>query len=122
MNRFEQLDAFAYEVENAIDKTDTKLKECEDDECGAVLIEQFISLLNSHMTRYMHEFDLTTYDLIGSLEMIKYDFAVNDTSAPEVLGAIEFTKLALVEDASMVFESEEEIDIDIEDEDDTSEY
>lgn len=115
MNRYEQIDSFTFEIEAAIDAADTKLQVCESLESGEVILEEFISLMNTHVTRYMIEFDLTTYDIIGAIEMIKYDFAVNDTIAAEVLGAIEFVKMSLLADTNIIFESEEEIDVDLED-------
>ena len=118
MNRFEQLDSFTFEIEAAINAADTRLQKCDDPEGGELIIEEFISLLNRHVSRYMIEFDLITYDIIGSLEMIKYDYAVSGTIAAEMLGAIEFVKMALVADTNIIFESEEEIDVDLEDLDD----
>ncbi len=111
MNRFEQIDAFTFEVENAIDVTDTKLKLCDSIDEGNSIIEDFVSQLNSYTNRYMIEFDLTTYDIIGALEMIKYDFTVNDNLAVEILGAMEFIKVSILVDSNIVFESEPEIDL-----------
>ena len=115
MNRFEQLDSFTFEIEAAINAADTRLQKCDDPDGGEIIIEEFISLLNCHVSRYMLEFDLITYDIIGSLEMIKYDYTVSGTISAEMLGAIEFVKMALVADTNIIFESEEEIDVDLED-------
>jgi hypothetical protein len=111
MEKHEQLDALEFDVVNICTDVQDKLV---GDINGAVL-SKYLTNLQITVNRYLSEFDINLYEIVGMLESIKLDLLIDEESvAPDIIGVIESVKLGLLVGDGVSFES----DIDLEDEDD----
>lgn len=108
MTIYEQIDAFTFEVQDLIDKTDAKLTSPENDNYVDDIMSDFVSVLNQHIYRYNTEFDLTTHHIIGAIEMIKYEYSVCGLMSSDLLGMIEMVKIGILEEISISFDDEDQ--------------
>ena len=112
MTIYEQIDAFTFEVQNLIDRTDDKIANPDYEAFVDEVLKDFVSELNQHIYRYNSEFDLTTHHIIGAIEMIKYEYSICGLMSSDILGMVEMVKLSILEEIHLTFDADdlEELD------------
>ena len=73
MTIHEQIDSFTFEIQNAVDQADQKIVQLQDDDEFDDILEAMVKDMNQLIYRYNHEFDLSTYQIVGAIEFLKYD-------------------------------------------------
>ena len=107
MTIYEQIDSFTFEMQDAVDKADEKIRFRLDtnDDFDSIL-EDLVKTMNQLVYRYNHEFDLTTHHLVGAIEFLKYDYIISGVICSDLLGVIEMVKMSIIEQCDISFECE----------------
>ena len=113
MTIHEQIDSFTFEIQDAVDKADQKIAQLKDDDGVDDILESMVRDMNQLIYRYNHEFDLSTYQIVGTIEFLKYDYMISGVLCSDMLGVIEMVKMSIIERCDISFECE----LDDEDED-----
>ena len=109
MEHHEQIDAFTFKIINLAQEAQPKLDGTHNDE----VLGDFITALNATVARYLDEFDINMYEIVGILESIKLDLMLDEEMiAPEIIGCIEAKKSGILIDTDVTFEMEEDDDDD----------
>lgn len=110
MTIFEQIDLFTFEMQEAVDAADARILKIEDDDEFDVVLEDLVKTMNHLVYRFNHEFDLTTHQIVGAIEFLKYDYMISGVICSDMLGVIEMVKMSIIERCDLSFECELEDD------------
>ena len=100
MRHDEQIDAFTFKVTNLVTALQPKLNGDNNED----LLGEFVIALNTTVMRYLNEFDINLFEIVGILESIKYDFMMDEELiSPEIIGCIEAKKTGILVDADVTF-------------------
>jgi hypothetical protein len=106
MTIHEQIDSFTFEIQNAVDQADQKIVQLQDDDEFDDILEAMVKDMNQLIYRYNHEFDLSTYQIVGAIEFLKYDYMISGVICSDMLGVIEMVKMSIIERCDITFECE----------------
>jgi hypothetical protein len=106
MTIHEQIDSFTFEIQEAVDRADLKLGKMDDEEEFDIILEAMVKDMNQLIYRYNHEFDLSTYQIVGAIEFLKYDYTLSGVISSDMLGVLEMVKLSIIERCDISFECE----------------
>jgi hypothetical protein len=117
MEKHEQLDALSFKISDICNGVQPKLT----GENSETLTD-YIHQLNCTVNRYLSEFDIEMFEVVGILEDTKMSLLMDaEEIAPDIIGCLETVKLSLLLGADITFTADDDIfdeDDDIFDEDD----
>jgi len=108
MEKHEQLDALSFKISDICNSTQPQIT----GENGEVLAD-YIHQLNCTVNRYLSEFDINMFEVVGILEDTKLSLLMDEEDiAPDIIGCIETVKLSLLLGTDITFTEDEDEDED----------